>query len=225
MTRTPLSLAAAVLLLGACATYEPATISAPLPVEQGDGVGYAEKQVGPDLYEVFYYGPYSRAPVFGRRSDLARESAKEFAYDMALWRTAEISNKDGEGAFQVVESETEVEVDTSRIPRLHLGVGFGHGFHHSHFLYGDHYRLFGPFGRRGSGLYSPSHFERAYVQADTKLVAKLVPKDTPGAFTAERVFQGVSEKYRIGGAGGPDAALTPSPDSEWRDPDQSEPAN
>lgn len=220
MTRYALLGAICLAALAGCSSYQKASITAPKPLDVGGEVGFVDKQLEPGVYEVLYFGPYARTSVYGYRREAAREAAKEFSYDMALWRIAEISDEEGDGAFEVVESETDVEVDTSHIPRLFLGFGSGFGHHrHSHFHYGAHYRLFGPYGNRDGHLYSPSYHDRAYVQADAKLVARLVPRDTPGAFTAEKVMRGVAEKYQFD-----DYATEPAPGgesgSDWKDPDQ-----
>ncbi|MEL6662777.1 MAG: hypothetical protein AAFR33_07215 [Pseudomonadota bacterium] len=87
MFRMPLLLAAAALMLGACATSTP---YAPM-----DGTyGYAEQRIEDDRFRVMFHGNKSTS----------RETVETFL----LYRAAELTVKSGYDHFLVVEQDTDV---------------------------------------------------------------------------------------------------------------------
>jgi hypothetical protein len=69
-----------------------------------DSYGYSEESLAEDLYRVSYLGPEVRTRTIRPQwVERAAQKAEETAYDLALWRAAELSIQKGYPAFQVTE--------------------------------------------------------------------------------------------------------------------------
>lgn len=100
-------------LVAGCADKPPAHVAAMVPLATTGEYGYSETMIGPDLYTVRFASPTLRA-----REDAARshglEGEKQRAYDMALWRAAQLAQEAGRPAFQVQQESRDVDVTVSR---------------------------------------------------------------------------------------------------------------
>ena len=116
---------AAVALVTACESGPVYPLYTPLEV--AGSFGYAEQQLADTVYQVSYSTPiqwtrsYPRA-VRQRRSD----RLVALAYDLALWRAAELSLADGFPAFEVATRENDVQFDISHDPFFYPDAFFGH---------------------------------------------------------------------------------------------------
>ena len=112
------STAAFVLVLAAttvaaCATNRPRPPLMSPFVDNGE-YGYADKKLGDERYQVTYFGPRIRVPVNPSRRPPFIDRAKQQANELALWRSAQLSQANGKIRFSVVNKESDVQVDVNR---------------------------------------------------------------------------------------------------------------
>jgi len=112
-----LAIVALSLLAAGCATPPPK----PAFVAYGTAgtFGYSDTRLADDLYQVTYVTPYIRTATdeAGRTAELAQQ--KQQAYELALWRAAQLAEKAGYPAMQV---ET-VDPGTAILDQIVLSEG------------------------------------------------------------------------------------------------------
>src|SRR5260221_5950709 len=95
------------LLAAGCATPPPK----PAFVAYGTAgtFGYSDTKLSDDLYQVTYVTPYIRTATdeAGRAAELAQQ--KQQAYELALWRAAQLAQKAGEPPLQGEEHRNEAQ--------------------------------------------------------------------------------------------------------------------
>lgn len=159
-----LALAGIVMILAACQSTPPQPLFQPL--ESGRGFGYVEQQIDDTHWEVTYAGPRYRATYGGSDRDAEAEAVRTEAYDLALWRSAEIALEQKRSRFAVVSERRDVDRAT-QVDRGYPG-----------------YPRY-PFGFRHTGFwgYSPYFYDdytvRSYREATVTLTIDLEPD--PGA--------------------------------------------
>ena len=165
----PLLLPLAALLLAACAG-QPRPLY--VPFGQLGGYGFTEQQLSETRLRVRYEAPtnttYDTSQIARERQSNAQVS---LAYDMALWRAAELSLARGYPAFAVKERENDVAVD----------IEPDYPFYRDPFLFP------GPFHRRRHFHYYPPpyYFERhATFGAGVTLLVELQRQAGPEALDA-----------------------------------------
>src|SRR5262245_20972095 len=103
-----LAIVALSLLAAGCATPEPK----PAFVAYGTAgtFGYSDTRLSDDLYQVTYVTPYIRTATdeAGRTAELAQQ--KQQAYELALWRAAQLAEKAGYPAMQVENQSNDANV-------------------------------------------------------------------------------------------------------------------
>lgn len=131
---------AAAMLLSACATEPPPPLMS--PYSETGRYGYVDRQTGRDRYEVSYIGPSVRTASTrpGRTDDT--KAAKAEAYDLALWRAAQIAVDGGYEGFAIDDQNHEVEVTVNQ---------GSYPYHRPY--YGSYYGPYGRFGRRSGFFY------------------------------------------------------------------------
>lgn len=99
----------ALLALAACAT-PPLPQPAMVPQVQPDGFGYSETRLAPDRFEVRYVTPEVALPVDEDRRAAALADQKQRAYDLALWRAAQLALGAGYTAVRVEQEHRDADV-------------------------------------------------------------------------------------------------------------------
>ncbi len=138
-----LALAAALTIAG-CAPEARHPLYTPL--EAAESFGYSEQRLSETSYKVTYSAPVRRTYAYGREERKQEtEERLALAYDLALWRAAELALAHGYPAFEVSDRDNAVQVDIRHdyyphYPFFHHGHHFGHGFFPHHFYgYYDRY--------------------------------------------------------------------------------------
>ncbi len=167
-------------VLAACVVAPRAPLMSPL--EAGGGYGYSERQLSGDRFEVNYLGPRMRSSVRRANREADTERARNLAYDLALWRAAEVSLQNGFPAFLVEDKRTDIEVeivDEALYFPYHDAFD-DHGLYHSHaFHFYD--------ARYG--------FRRVRLQARATLIVVLLKRPRAGAFDAAATAESLKRKH------------------------------
>jgi hypothetical protein len=156
------ALALILTTLGACQSTPPRPLFQPL--EAGAQFGYSEKQIDDTHWQVTYTGPRYRS-AYGdtaRQGDV--DAARAQAYDLALWRAAQIALEHDHSKFSVVTERRDVD-NSTEIDRHYPGYPY-------------------PFGYRRAGFWGwPPYYDdydvRSWSQATVALTIDLNP--APGA--------------------------------------------
>ena len=108
ITRCAVAALALAMLTGGCAAPPPKTAF----VAYGDAgsFGYSESKLADDLFQVTYVTPFLRTSTdaAGREAELAQQ--KRQAYELALWRAAQLAQKDGFPAFKIENQSNDADV-------------------------------------------------------------------------------------------------------------------
>jgi hypothetical protein len=198
---------AALLTLGACATRppQPAMVA---QSQQGD-FGYSETKLATDRFEVRYATPDVPLPVDEDRKIAALTDQKQRAYDLALWRAAQIALAGGYGALRIEQEHRDANVTVRRetVPVATGAYGsYGPGdmlypgwAYNPHYYHGHH----GFYGHHGFGtpfwFYSdPFAYEtRLSVSAriNASLVAAFAKAPGPESLDAGATAQRLAKQY------------------------------
>jgi hypothetical protein len=184
----PLALLVALLALAACETTPPPPLLAPLADSGAFGYGYVERRLGgPEDWEVTYVGPVRRTAVYAGAREADQTAARTQAFDLMLWRAAQIALREGYSAFRV--GQTRSNVDT-RVEDYGYDPFYGPGW--------------GPWGpwlgpsRFAYPYYSPYSYGRsttAYLQARITGDIRLLHAAVPGDYVADDVIAQARRTY------------------------------
>jgi len=173
------------LLLSACAT-EPVY---PLltPVDIAHSFGYADSRLPDGRYEVSYVAPAQEG--YGYRFDQGptERQNKSLAYDMAIWRAAQIAQSQGYRGFSVADTKSNSDIqqragfyDDPWGPGWGPGWGSGYwGWRRPPFGWNDYY-------------YNPP---QTTVQVQVKLAVALSNDLKPGDYDAADAIQQLRRTY------------------------------
>jgi hypothetical protein len=184
----------ALLLFEGCASQPPRP--AMVPQVQPDGFGYSETRLADDRYEVRYVTPDVPLPVDDTRRLAALTAGKQRAYDLALWRAAQVARDRGYGALTVEQDHRDADVTFRRetVP-VAGGVygpypGWGYG---------------APYGYRRFGFASPFWFYndpfayRIRLRVTGRITAALVvafaKSPSPGSQDSNATAQRLAKQY------------------------------
>lgn len=121
---------AAALIAGGCTPAPVYPLYTPLQV--AGSFGYWEQRISGTRYRVTYSAPVRTTSAYGgERRNRDAEHQVGLAYDLALWRAADLALANGYPAFKVAQRSNDVQVDVRYDPDPF--VGFGHHDHHGHF--------------------------------------------------------------------------------------------
>jgi hypothetical protein len=178
-----LAAAALVCLLAACATGPQAPLLSPLNVAKR--YGYTEATFGPAKVQVTYVGPSRQSSVYASERDPDANAARTQAYDLAVWRAAQIALERGFTGFHVDSSRADIETT------------YDDPFYDP--LYGPPYGpYFGPpFRRRFWGYpgFYPSYNPYAYIQARVTIDVTLLQALGPGDYVAQDAIAQLRRTY------------------------------
>ena len=147
--------------------------------------GYAEQRLSDSHFRVTYTAPRVTTYTLSR-IDRSLESDEQLAlaYDIALWRAADLSLQKGQPGFAVEERENDARVEVIR--DRYFGYRPYYGRYRS---YSGRYR-YDPF------YYDPFDYrEYAVIRARVTLIVKLQRRRGPGVFDARETLQRLQAKY------------------------------
>lgn len=82
------------------------------PLEAGINHGYSDQQVGPTKYAVTYEAPPLHSNAVTETQRTAEEQQRiALAYDMAMWRAAELASENGFTAFTLSDRNNTVAIE------------------------------------------------------------------------------------------------------------------
>jgi hypothetical protein len=181
-----------VLALFAVAACTPAA-PRPAMVQQSDQVryGYSDRELSDGRFEVVYQTPVLRtsASTLTREDDI--EFEKKRAYDLALWRAAQIAIDRGFERIVVDQShsDAEVEVDENLYPGYGTGAYGGYGYYGGGWPDPYAYR-YSPF------FYAPPYYRSfAYMQVTVTLTVSEAAASNTKALDAQATAARLSTQY------------------------------
>ena len=176
---TTVILALAAAVVAACQTGPARPLMS--PYDAADDFGYSTRQLADGRYEVVYQGQSARtwAEREKRAEDIA--AARGLAYDLALWRAAELAGEKGFAGFTVEGEESDVEVEIVEDAPYYGYPGPAFGFHH--------FGAYGPFGYAGPA------FRSAWLRARVSLTVALTDTVAADVFDAAETAARLEAKY------------------------------
>ncbi len=186
-TTTMLAALALIAALAGCVAGPRLPLMSPL--DAGAGYGYSHDRLADDRFEVSYLGRDMRTSLNKSKRDVDAETARDLAYDLALWRAAELATQNDYPAFTVESAKSDLEVEI---------VDDGPYFGHFGYFYAD--RFYHP------GFYSPHAyggvFRSAWLQARATLTVVMHAAMREGAHEAAATAERLQAKH-------PDALTLP----------------
>lgn len=148
-----------------------------VPEVQANGFGYSETSLGPDRVEVRYATPEIDLPVDEERRSVALMEQKQKAFDLALWRAAQIALADGYAYLKVEQDTRDADVSVSQ-ENVPTATGQYSVYGPGGMLYPGWAYQPGPrFGRPGIAtpfiLYDDPFSYRVRLQVTGRIIAKL----------------------------------------------------
>lgn len=182
-------------LTAGCASKPQPRVAAMVPLGTNGDYGYSEKMIGQDLYTVRFSSPSLHATEDAASSH-GLDGEKQRAYDMALWRAAQLAQQAGKPAFEVQQESRDVDV-TVRRDRVYPT------YVPAPYFYGRHCRW--PCYWPGYYPYDYGYYDRYRTKVTGRIIVdlkvKLLPNMTDGAFDAAATAARLSKSY--GGASYP----------------------
>lgn len=99
------------VVAASCSTRSPAP-SLMSPIAETGTYGYREHRLDPSGFEITYVGPRYRLPVEGAVRRTYADAAVAQAFEMALWRAAEIALAEDSPGFVVTRRSTDLDLAT-----------------------------------------------------------------------------------------------------------------
>jgi hypothetical protein len=176
------ALIAALAMVAVSACSAPAPRPAMVPIGEVGRYGYSISPAGLNQFEVNYVTPVLRTSLRDSTREEEIEAEKLRAYDLALWRAAQIAQERGYATFIVEESSRDADVE---IDDGYYGNRYGYAWH-NHF--GNPYGRY-PYGNPGYypyfayHPYAFGHYERpqASMQVHVWLAIREAAPDEAGA--------------------------------------------
>ncbi len=181
-----------VLALFAVAACTPAA-PRPAMVQQTDAVryGYTDRELAGGQFEVVYKTPVLRTSASTLTRDDDIEAEKKRAYDLALWRAAQIAIERGYERIivETSHSDAEVEVDENLYPGYGTGSYGGYGYYGGGWPDPYAYR-YSPF------FYAPPYYRSfAYMQVTVTLTVSEADPANAKALDAQATAARLSTQY------------------------------
>lgn len=105
--RGVLLLMALALLPTGCATGPQLPLLTPIAV--AGSFGYSEIRVSDDRYIVTYVAPPRLTSAYGTAREADAQAARTLAFDMAVWRAAQIAEAQGFAGFRIIDRRSDVD--------------------------------------------------------------------------------------------------------------------
>ena len=94
-------------LLASCVTAPPPPLLTPLAV--AGSFGYAEQPLGGDRVSVSYIAPPRLTSLYGTAREADAQATRTLAFDMAVWRAAQLAQAQGFAGFRVIDRRSDVD--------------------------------------------------------------------------------------------------------------------
>ena len=94
-------------LLAGCVTTPPPPLLTPLAV--AGSFGYAEAPLGSDRVSVTYIAPPRLSSSYGAARETDAQAMRALAFDMAVWRAAQIAQAQGFAGFRITDRRSDVD--------------------------------------------------------------------------------------------------------------------
>jgi len=171
-------LLASVIGLGACQSAPPQPLFRPL--ESGAAYGYTDRQIDETHWEVTYTGPRYRSSYGDNSRKDESEAARTEAYDLALWRAAQIALEQKKPRFAVVSERRDVDRST-QVDRYPSYPYYPYGYRRSFWGYWPNY--------------NDDYSVRSYHDAMVTLTIDLNPPATAQAIDAKETADRLEAQY------------------------------
>ncbi|MEX2201527.1 MAG: hypothetical protein WD711_09050 [Dongiaceae bacterium] len=186
----------AVALVAVSACGAPAPRPAMVPVGAVGEYGYSTSSASSDQFEVDYVTPVLRTSLRDSSREEEIEAEKRRAYELALWRAAQIAQERDYAVFIVEESsrDADVEIDEGG----YYGNRYGYAWHNN---FGNPYRRY-PYRHPGyyPFAYHPyafGHYEqpRASMRVHVRLLIREAAPDEAGALDTAATIARLASAY------------------------------
>lgn len=161
------------LLIGACQAVPQLPLLS--PIAAGGNFGYSESPLGDDRYAVIYVAPERLSLAYPGGNQADASAVRTLAFDMAIWRAAQLAQAHGFQGFRVADRRSDVNsypdpydyYDDEPLFGGPVGPGWGWG---------------GPYGYDfGAFPATPRNYLQATVTIDIVLEHALQPGDYEAA--------------------------------------------
>jgi len=94
-------------VLGGCVSGPSPPLLTPLAI--GGSFGYSEMRVGDDRDMVTYVAPPRLTTPYGVARESEAQAARTLAFDMAVWRAAQLAQSQGFAGFRIIDRRSDVD--------------------------------------------------------------------------------------------------------------------
>lgn len=94
-------------LLAGCVSTPPPPLLTPLAV--AGNFGYAEAPLGSDRFSVTYMAPPRLTSLYGSARETDAQATRTLAFDMAVWRAAQLAQAEGFAGFRIIDRRSDVD--------------------------------------------------------------------------------------------------------------------
>jgi hypothetical protein len=150
------------------------------PLESGATYGYTDRQIDQTHWEVTYTGPRYRSSYSDTSRDKETEAARTEAYELALWRAAQVALEQKKPRFAVVSERRDVD-RSSEVDRYPSYPYYPYGFRHPFWGYWP--------------SYNDDYSVRAYHDAVVTLTIDLNPPPGAQAIDAKETADRLEAQY------------------------------
>ena len=189
------------IAIAACAAGPPPqTKSAMVAATPQSGFGYSETKLASDRYEVSYVTPALSLPADGKARASALEKEARRAYDLALWRAAQLALAGGFTELTIGPTHRDEDVKvTTRYQPTAPGVYGPGGMIYPQWIYNP---LVNYYGLPGIGPYwayedpfaeGPDITARGRITA--RLEARFAREPSPGSLDAKATEKRLASEY------------------------------
>ena len=171
-----------------------------VPAAPPSGFGYSETELAADRYRVRYRTPEVGVPADEKARTTALEQEKQRAYDLALWRAAQIALAKGYSQLSVLQEhrDAEVRVNRQNFPMAPGVYGPG-GMLYPGWIYDPRVPYYGRPGIGPYWTYDDPFAYRTRVSASAEITASLevsyAKSPSPGSLDAATTTRRLSAAY------------------------------
>ena len=157
------------------------------PVGRAGAFGYTEQRLSNSHFRVTYTAPRVTIYTLSRIDrSLGSDEQLALAYDIALWRAADLSLQNGQPGFAVEKRENDARVEVIRDPYPYRS--FGYRPYYGRYRYDPFY--YDPF------YYDPFYYrDYAVICARVILIVELRRRRGPRVFDARETLHRLQAKY------------------------------
>jgi hypothetical protein len=150
------------------------------PLEAGATYGYTDRQIDESHWEVTYMGPRYRSSYGDTSRNKETETARTEAYDLALWRAAQVALEQKKPRFAVVSERRDIDRSTE-VDRYPPYPYYPYGYRHPSFW--------------GYWPYYDNYSTQAFHDAVVTLTIDLNPTGDAQIFSAKETADRLEAQY------------------------------